>query len=406
MSKNQTPQNSEQLSQSAGQSTQSVHHGRQTNAYHAITDPIVQSSTYTFSNTADLTDFMEARLWGNTKGRYAYGRFSNPTIRAAEKRLSALEGAGDAILFASGMAAISTVLLAMLAVDTHIIITDDCYRHTREFATIFLKRYGIECSVVLMGDYDALEAAIRPNTRVIVSETPTNPYIRLLDLEKLVEIAQRHGVKTMIDSTFATPFNLRPLEWGVDLVVHSATKYLAGHNDLLAGVVAGEAGLISSFRNPLVILGGISNPHDAVLINRGLRTLGLRVEQQNTNAQAIAEFLESHHAIEQVWYPGLRSHPDYELGKKQLSGFGGVLSFTVKGDLETTSQFIDRLNIPIIATSLGGTETLISQPSLMAYYEYSPEERAELGIQDNLVRLAVGIENTNDLIFDIEKALG
>jgi cystathionine gamma-synthase len=388
-----------------GASTQSVHAGRRSNPYHSVADPIVQTATYLFKDTAQLSEFMDAQLWGPVEGRTEYGRYGNPTVQATEARLAALEKADDAILFASGMAAITTVLLAMLPADAHIILTEECYRRTRDFCQTFLKRLGITCSLVPMGDYAALEAAIRPETRLLVSESPTNPYLRVLDLERFVEVARRHRVKTLVDATFATPLNQRPLEWGVDLVVHSATKYLAGHNDLLAGVVAGELGLIASLRRALGVLGAVIDPHNAVLLQRGLKTLGLRLERQNQNGQAVAEFLESHPAVERVWYPGLASHPDHDTAASQMRGFGGVVSFEVRGDRETTSRLVDALQIPLLATSLGGVESLVTQPAIMSYYELSPKERQELGIRDNLVRLALGIEDAHDLIADLEGAL-
>lgn len=388
-----------------GPSTQSVHAGRKPNPFHAITDPIVQTATFTFKDTADLVHFMEFRLWGPVEGRVDYGRYGNPTVSAVEERLAALESAGGAILFASGMAAITTALLAILSSGSHLVVTDDCYRRTRQFCATFLKRMGIECTVVPMGDFEALEKAIRPTTKLVVSESPTNPYLRVLDLERFVAAARRHKVKTLVDATFATPLNIRPLEWGVDLVVHSATKYLAGHNDLLAGVLAGEADLIATLRETLGVMGAIADPHNAALLGRGLKTLGLRVARQNQNGQAVAEFLAGHPAVERVWYPGLASHPDYDVAKAQMSGFGGVVSFTIRGNLETTSRFIDTLQIPLLATSLGGVESLVSQPALMSYFDLSSEERMAIGIRDNLVRLSVGIEDAADLIADLDQAL-
>ena len=208
-----------------------------------------------------------------------------------------------------------------------------------------------------------------------------------------------------MDATFATPFNLRPLDFGIDLVIHSATKYLGGHNDILAGVVAGSEQLIALLRQQLWMLGGVFDPHSAYLLLRGLKTLGLRVERQNQNGQRIAEFLEGHPKIDRVWYPGLKSHPDHEISKKQMKGFGGVISFEVKGDLAAASKVVDGVRIPIIAPSLGGVETLIEQPALMSYYEMSSEERVAVGIKDNLIRLALGVEDTEDLINDLAQAL-
>ena len=389
----------------SGASTQAVHAGRRANAYHSLIEPLVQTATYTFEDTADLRKFMEYRLWGPVEGRTEYGRYGNPTIAAVEARLAALEGAGDAVLFASGMAAITTTLMALLSSGDHVVLTDDCYRRTRQFCQTYLARWGIACTVVETGDYAALENAIRPETRLLISESPTNPYLRVLDLETFVKIARQKRVKTLIDATFATPFNLRPLEWGVDLVVHSATKYLGGHNDLLAGSVAGDTYEIAPIRETLGVIGGVSDPHNAALLLRGLKTLGLRIERQNRNGQAVAEFLESHPAVERVWYPGLASHPDHHLAAQQMEGYGGVVSFAVRGDLEATARVVDSLRIPLIATSLGGAESLVSQPALMSYFDLSSEERLAIGIRDNLIRLALGIEDTADLLADLDQAL-
>jgi cystathionine gamma-synthase len=390
---------------SFGPSTLAVHGNRHRNPYHALAEPIVQTATYSFKNTADLLSFMEARLWGKEDGRTEYGRYGNPTISAVEKRLARLDGAEDTILYASGMAAITSVLIAMLPTGTNLVITDDCYRRTREFCNTFLKRLGISCTVVPMGNYEAMEDAIQPETRILVSESPTNPYLRTLDLNRFVEIARKYRIKTIVDSTFATPLNSQPISLGVDLVVHSATKYLGGHNDLLAGVVSGRADLIAALRNALGILGGIPDPSNAALLLRGLKTLALRVAKQNQNGQSVAEFLEGHPSIEKVWYPGLASHPDHHIAQEQMSGFGGVVSFTINGDLDATSRFIDALEVPFIAASFGGVETLIEQPALMSFYELSPEERLAVGIPGNLVRLSLGIEDVDDLIADLDQAL-
>lgn len=389
-----------------GPSTRAVHGGeKRKKPYHSLIEPIVQTSTYTFENSSDVCEYMEAHSKGTAGDRIEYGRYGNPTVAAAEARLAELEGTEAAILFASGMAAITNVLLVLLSSGDHIIMTDDCYRRTRQFCQEILKRFQIDCTVVPMGDYTALEAAIQPRTRLLISETPTNPYLRVLDVERFAGIARRHGVISLVDSTFATPLNLRPIEWGVDLVVHSATKYLAGHNDLLAGVVAGRTELVNTLREVTGVLGSTPDPHNAYLLIRGLKTLSLRVAHQNRTGREIAEFLEKHPAVETVWYPGLASHPDHEVAVRQMTGFGGVVSFTIRGDLQTTSQFIDRLQIPYISPSLGGTESLVIQPALMSYYDVSPEERRRLGIRDNLVRLALGLEDSSDLIADLGQAL-
>jgi cystathionine gamma-synthase len=390
-----------------GASTRAVHDGaRRDKAYHALNTPIVQTATYTFRDTQDLIDYMERKTWGDGEDREEYGRYGNPSVSAVERRLAALEGGDDAVLYASGMSAVTSLLLSVLPTGAHIIMTDDCYRRTRQFCQTFLKRLGIETTVVPLGDYGALEAAIQPNkTRFIISESPTNPYLRCADLARIAEIGQRHRVRTLIDSTFATPINQRPLAYGIDLVVHSATKYFSGHNDLLCGVVIGNGERIKALRDARGVLGGVVDPQNAFLLERGIKTLGVRVQQQNRNAQAVAEYLEAHPRIERVWYPGLASHPDHDVARRQMCGYGGVVSFEVRGDLKTTAQFIDRLRLPYIAPSLGGVESLIEQPALMSYYEKTTEERLALGIKDNLVRFAIGVEDTNDLLNDLDQAL-
>ena len=390
-----------------GHSTRAVHDGtKRQKPHNALTTPIVQTATYTFENTQALIDYMESKAWGDGADRKEYARYGNPTVSAVEQRIAALEGGEDALLYASGMSAITSLLLSILPTGTHIVMTSDCYSRTRQFCQTFLKRLGITTTVVENGDYDAMEEAIIPKkTRFIISESPTNPYLRVADLQRISDIGQKYRVRTLIDSTFATPINQRPLEWGIDFVMHSATKYFSGHNDLLAGVIIGRADRIKALRDARGVLGGVVDPQNAYLLERGLKTLGVRVRQQNDNAQAIAEYLEAHPAIDRVYYPGLRSHPDHHIAVEQMDGYGGVVSFEVNGDFEMTAQFVDALRIPYIAPSLGGVESLVEQPSIMSYFDKSTEERLELGIKDNLVRFAVGIEDANDLIADLEQAL-
>lgn len=393
--------------QTQGASTRAVHGGvKRHKAYSALTTPIVQSATFTFKDTADLCDFMDVKIWGGETDREEYGRYGNPSIWAVEERLAALDGAEDAVVYSSGMAAVTSLLLTVLKSGQHIIMTDDCYRRTRQFCKVFLSKFGIETTVVPMGDYDAIEQAIQPErTRFIISESPTNPYLRVADMGRIAKLGKKHGILTVIDATFATPINLRPLEYGIDLVLHSATKYIGGHNDVLAGVICGSAGRIKALKDSRGVFGNVMDPQAAFLLERGIKTLGVRVQQQNETALAVARFLEAHPKIERVYYPGLPSHPDYEVARKQMTGFGGVVSFEVAGNLETTSLFIDRCRIPYIAPSLGGVESLIEQPALVSYYELSTEERLAVGIKNNLVRFAVGIENAEDIIQDLENAL-
>ena len=386
---------------SPGPSTLAVHAGEpREKPAHALATPIIQTATFTFTDTQELKDHFDGKI-----ERVEYGRYGNPTQRIAETKLAALEGAGDCLLFASGMAAMTTTLFAMLSRGTHVVVTDDSYRRTRQFLNQTLPRYGVEVSTVPAGDYEALEDAIRPTTRVLVSESPTNPYNRVLDLERFAEIGRRHRVKTVIDGTFATPYNQRPLEWGVDVVVHSATKYLGGHNDLMAGAVLASRDLVEAVRGLQGVTGAVVSPFVAFLLVRGVKTFALRMERHNANAQALAEFLATHPRVERVHYAGLTSHPEHDVAKRQMRGFGGVVSFEVRGDLAAASRVVDSCRIPYIAVSLGGVESLIEQPAIMSFYELTTEERLAVGIKDNLIRYSVGIEDAADLIADLAQAL-
>jgi cystathionine gamma-synthase len=386
-------------------STRSVHAGEQREKpYHSLIDPIVPTSTYVFDSYEDICQFTRDKNQAVPTDRLEYGRYGNPTIRAVEQRLAALEGGEEALLFASGMAAVTTTLLTFLKAGDHIIFTDDIYRKTREFGQNFLQRYGVESTVVAIGNEEELKTAIRGSTRLILSETPTNPYLRVVDIERLVEIAKQNGLLTIIDATFATPINLRPLEFGVDLVIHSGTKYLGGHHDLLSGVVIGRKELVDPVREHVNLMGAVADPHNAYLLLRGLKTLALRVRHQNQATMQLAEYLLSQPLVEQVYYPGLTNHPDHGIARRQMSGFGGVVSFTLRTDLERTARFLDRLQIPYITPSLGGAESLVSQPALLSYYSISAEDRAAWGIKDNLVRYALGIEDAQDLIDDLHQA--
>ncbi|MCS6844957.1 MAG: aminotransferase class I/II-fold pyridoxal phosphate-dependent enzyme [Caldilineales bacterium] len=394
------------MSHPPGPSTQSVHAGdSREKAYDSITTPIVQTATYTFRDTAALVQYMEERMFWDTPQREEYGRYGNPTVRAVEARLAALEGGDDAVLVASGMAAITGVLWVFLSAGSHLVMTGDCYRRTRDFVHGFLARFGVEVTVTPPADLDAVEAAIRPNTRLILSESPTNPFLRCLDLARLGEIGQRHGVRTAIDSTFATPINQRPLDHGVDLVIHSATKYLAGHNDVLAGAVIARGGLTVPVRQVQAVLGSVADPHAAFLVGRGLKTLALRVERQNANGLAVARYLEAHPKVRRVWYPGLPSHPEHAVAARQMAGFGGVVTFEIEGDGAAASRFVDALRLPYIGPSLGGVESLVEQVAIVSYFDAAPEKLAQLGISPSLIRLSCGVEDTADLLADLEQAL-
>jgi cystathionine gamma-synthase len=384
-------------------STKAVHAGETKRKLDgALTTPIVQTSTYTFADTAEIVDFMQRKAAGED-ARHEYGRYSNPTQIVAERKLAALEGGERALLFASGMNAITTTMLALLSAGDHVVMVSGAYRRTQQFVSEYLPRWGIEETTVPIDDGEALAAAIRDSTRLIFAESPTNPYLRVMDLPRLAELARARGITTAIDSTFATPLNLRPLEHGLDLVLHSATKYLAGHNDLLAGVTIGSNALLSQIEEVRGVLGGVSSPSDAYLLLRGLKTLDLRVRRQNENGLRVAQFLEGHRAVRRVYYPGLTSHPDHEIARRQMTGFGGVVSFEIAGDIDTTGQFIDRLRLPYIGPTLGGVESIAQQQAI--FISLDAQERREAGIADTLVRYAVGIEDAEDLIADLEQAL-
>jgi cystathionine gamma-synthase len=287
-----------------------------------------------------------------------------------------------------------------------VVLFRDCYRMTLELVTDWLARFGVAHTLLEAGDVGALPAALRPETRLVVSESPTNPYLSCIDLAALAATCRaRRTVKSMVDATFATPVNCRPASFGVDLVVHSATKYLAGHNDVLAGVVCGPSGLVSLVRDLRGVLGTVCDPHAAFLVGRGLKTLALRVERQNATALALARRLEAHPRVERVFYPGLPSHPSHAIARSQMHGFGGVVSFVVKGGLDGARHVVDAMRLARIGPSFGGVEALVEQPAVMSYYEMTTAERAAIGIADGLVRMSVGIEEADDVVADVVKAL-
>jgi cystathionine gamma-synthase len=385
-----------------GLSTLAVHagEGRQ-KPQHAITDPIVCAATYTFASTQAVLDYLEHK-----QDREEYGRYGNPGEKVVERKLAALEGGEEAILYASGMAAFVGLLMAKLAAGDEVVFFDECYHRSREFCIKHLSRFGVVTRQVPACDYAAMEAAITPRTRLLISESPTNPHLSVVDLERFAELGRKHRVETLIDATLATPYNVRPLEYGIDYVLHSATKYLGGHNDLLAGVIIGSREKLEPVRKLRGILGAINSPHNIYFLERGLKTFELRMQRHNANGQAIAEFLASHPRVEKVYYPGLPAHPYHEVARRQMRGFGGLITFLVKdADWRQTAAVVDAMQVARIAPSLGGVESLIEQPLIMSYYETPPEDRRRYGIPDNMIRLSCGIENTEDLIEDLRQAL-
>ncbi|XAR51714.1 Cystathionine gamma-synthase, partial [Bertholletia excelsa] len=367
----------------------------------AITTPVVNTTAYFFKKTADLIDYKEKR-----RASFEYGRYGNPTTVVLEEKISALEGAESTLLLASGMCASTVMLLALVPAGGHIVTTTDCYRKTRIFIENFLPKMGIKATVIDPADIGALKSALdENNVTLYFTESPTNPFLRCVDIELVSKLCHEKGVIVCIDGTFATPINQKALALGADIICSSATKYIAGHNDVLAGYVSGSEKLVSAVRNMHHVLGGTLNPNAAYLIIRGMKTLHLRVQQQNMTAMRIAGSLEAHPKVKRVYYPGLPSHPEHHIAKKQMTGFGGVVSFEVDGDLLTTSKFVDALKIPYIAPSFGGCESIVDQPAIMTYWDLSQSERAKYGILDNLVRFSFGVEDFEDVKADILQAL-
>jgi cystathionine gamma-synthase len=385
----------------SGPSTRSVHGGeREHQGSEAVPTPIYQTSTFWFRDSEELRAYQEGRL-----AREEYGRYGNPTWKAVERKLCELEGAEAAVLFASGMCAATTLFLALLPQGSHLVVTSDCYRRTRQFIREYLTRLGVETTVIDPADVRQLEAALRDDTALFFTESPTNPYLRVIDLPAGVRACRARGARVVVDSTFASPICYRPLEEGADFVIHSATKYLGGHNDLLAGVVCGSAANVEPVRKAVGVLGGVLDAHAAWLLLRGLKTLSLRMERHNANALRIAAWLETQPKVRRVWYPGLASHPDHAVAQRSLRGSGGVVTFELDTDLDGAIRFTDACRVPYIAPSLGGVESLVEMPVIMSYWDVERADRLKMGIGDSLVRLACGIEDADDLVADLEQAL-
>lgn len=388
---------------SASRATKAVHGGERAGrprVADSLTTPIVQTATYTFQDTAELIAYQEGRY-----GSYEYGRYGNPTTRACEEKIRELEGAEDCLVSSSGMNSATTMLLALVPAGGHIVTTTDCYRRTRQFIQTVLPKMGISATVIDPADLGALERALEEHdVSLFFSESPTNPYLRCVDVPRIKQLCAAKDAVVVIDSTFATPINQQAIALGADLVIHSATKYLAGHNDVLAGAIAGKADLVAAVRAMHNVLGGTIDPHASYLLLRGMKTLDLRVERQNRTALEIARRLEAHSKVLRVHYPGLESHPDHAIAVAQMTGYGGVVSFEIDGDLWKTAQFIDNVRLPYIAPSLGGVESLIEQPTVISYWDQGAEKRAQVGIRDNLIRFSCGIESAEDIWADFEQA--
>ena len=361
----------------------------------AVVLPIFQTSTYEFEAETDYHDIKYMRL------------NNSPNHKALHAKLAALENAEAALVAASGMAAISTTLLTVLNSGEHFLAQNSLYGGTFGLINHDLPNYDITHDVIDVSDPSSWGAALKPNTKAIYVETITNPTLRVGDLEAVVAFAKDHGLVSIIDNTFASPVNFRPAEWGFDLSLHSCSKYLNGHSDIVAGAVIGRAELLEHITHRLNRLGGCLDVHACFLLHRGVKTLALRVARQNENAMAVAEFLEGHPAVSKVNYPGLASHPDAQRAAKLLDGFGGMLSFELAGvdNPAAAGKIIARLELPVVAPSLGGLESLVTVPAMTSHRGLTPEERAKAGIAEGLVRLSVGVEAKEDLIEDLRQAL-
>ncbi|WP_433412366.1 trans-sulfuration enzyme family protein [Microtetraspora malaysiensis] len=366
----------------------------------AIAPPLYQTVPF---SAATAEEFAEMNAVARHE-RY-YRRYGNPTQARLEKIVAAAEGAEAALATASGMGAISTSLLSLLSGGDHVVAQRSMYGGTLSFLQDMAPRFGVETTLIDQTDTEAFERAVRPNTRLIVIETPSNPLLRLTDVAAVTGLARDRGILTFADNTVATPVNQRPLDLGVDLVMHSVTKTLSGHSDVLAGIVAGRADLVERIWRTHTVIGSVVSPHDAWLALRGLRTLGMRAERQNRTALALAGFLSEHPAVARVNYPGLEAHPQHELAKRQMRGYGGLLSFELRGGHAAAERLIAALELPVLSPSLGGVRSLVVRPAAMWAQELTEEQLAEAGVPSGLIRFAVGLEHEADLIADLEKGL-
>ncbi len=384
-----------------GFNTKLIHAGDYEDALGSVVTPIYQTSTFKFRDAKHGADCFA----GDDPG-YIYTRIGNPTINSLEEKIAALENGYRGIAFSSGMAAVSTVYMALLSKDSHVICTDAVYGPSRAILERDFARFGVKYDFINTSEHSLVEQYIKPETKLIYLETPTNPTIMLTDLEKVCAIAKKHNIPVCVDNTFCTPYLQKPLDLGADIVLHSITKFINGHADVVGGViVTKDKDLYYNLRKTMVFLGGNMDPHQAYLVSRGVKTLALRMEKSQQSAQIIAEYLENHPKVAWVKYPGLKSHPHYELAKKQMSGPGAMISFELKGGYPAGEQLMNKVKLASLAVSLGGVETLIQHPASMTHAGVPEADRLNAGITNGLVRYSVGIEEVEDLIEDLEQAL-
>ena len=382
--------------------TVEVHAGEPRDTYGSLIPPIYQTSTFYFASTDDAVE-----ACGDYAESFAYSRITNPSLDYMEQKLAALEHGKGAVSYASGMGAVAGALFAALKCGDHVIFTKAKYSGTEDITSDWLPRFGIEHDSFRADHLEELEPLIKPNTKVIYVETPANPTMVLVDLAEVAKIAHRHGAKVFVDNTFATPYNTNPLDLGVDVVIHSLTKYIGGHGDLLGGaVISNDTEFLRQCRlGTLMHFGAVMAPFTAFLVCRGMKTLGVRMRQHNENALKIARWLEADPRIETVRYPFLESNPQYDIAKKQMQGGGGMISFDVKGGLEAGKKFINSLKLCTLAVSLGDTETLVEQAAAMTHTMIPKEVREAAGITDGMIRMSVGLEDPDDIIADLDQAL-
>jgi methionine-gamma-lyase len=389
------------MNKNAGFNTRTIHAGHKQNDVKAVVTPIYQTSTFAFDNAQDGADCFA----GDSNG-YIYTRLGNPTNRALEEAVANLEGGFGAIAVASGMAAVTTMYMTYLGAGSHIVSSAAVYGSSRTVLEKHFSRFGVEATFIDTSKTEQIEAAIRPNTKVLFIETPANPTIAITDIAACAEIAKKHNLKLVVDNTFCSPYLQRPFELGADIVIHSITKFINGHADVVGGVIVAKTEADYKLMYPVMTsMGPNMDPHQAYLVARGLKTLSLRIDRAQANAIQIARYLENHPKIAWVLYPGLKSHPQFELAQRQQKGPGALLSFGLKGGFEAGKTLMNNVQLATLAVSLGGIETLIQHPASMTHAKMSSEAKLSAGITDDLVRYSVGIEDAADLIEDLEQAL-
>ena len=381
--------------------TLTIHAGEEEGfPFGAAASPIYQTSTFAFKNTAEVIEFQKG-----DPSKYLYTRYGNPTLKTVEDKMATLEGGEAALVVSSGMAAISTVALTLVSSGEEIISTEPVYGGTYNLFQQVFPKLGINVHFIDPEKIDEAKALLKANTKLFFCETPTNPNLKIVDIRRIVEIANDKKIPVVVDNTFATPYNQNPLSLGADLVIHSGTKYLGGHSDLIAGVIVGPKNIIDETRETMKVLGGCIDPFGAFLLLRGLKTLAVRVERQNHNGLKVAEFLSGHDKVNRVFYPGLSTHTQYDLAKSQMRSFGGMVCFEVEGGLESATKVIDSLKLFINATSLGGVESLASLPVMTSHFGFEETELKRADVTPGMVRLSCGIEDEEDLIEDLKQAL-